>query len=66
VTVSECRDLGLAAYVKSSGCKLVACEGRVYKFECDAERLRELEVEYANSCCRRHDQDVMFLRQMQR
>jgi uncharacterized protein YaiI (UPF0178 family) len=66
VTVVECRDLGLAAFVKNKGFKLLGCEGRVYKFECGESEYRELEIEYANSCCRAHDSVVMSLRQLQR
>ena len=64
--VVECRDLGLAAYVKMSGVKLLSCEGRVYKFDCEQEDFRELEIKYANSPEREHDSNVMFLRTLQR
>jgi hypothetical protein len=62
----DCKDLGLAAYIKKSGVDLVACEGRVYRFACGEQRYRELELQYANSCCRAHDALVMYLRTLQR
>jgi hypothetical protein len=65
VAVIECKELGLAAFIKMKGHKLVSCVGRVYKFECETEVFRDLELEYANSCCRIHDATVMNLRQLQ-
>lgn len=63
--IVEVRDLGLAAYVKLKGYSLLACENRVFRFECPENVSKsELEIEYANSCCRQHDSNVMFLRQM--
>ena len=64
-TITECRELGLAAYIKMKGHKLVGCEGRVYMFECSPEKYREMEIEYANSSERVHDGIVMNLRQLQ-
>ena len=67
--IIETKDLGFAAFIKMSGLKLIACESRVFKFE--SERVSEgtnikseLEVAYANSCCREHDSNIMFLRQL--
>jgi hypothetical protein len=59
-------DLGLAAFMKMKGLRLVSCVGRVFTFD-SAEReelQRELEIEYANSCCRQHDSNVVYLRSM--
>lgn len=55
------KDLGLAAYCKSNGCKLLSCENRLFEFETN-KKLLDWEVEYANSCCRSHDQEIMSLR----
>jgi hypothetical protein len=61
------KDLGLAAYIKSKGLALVSCEDRVFFFETgsdDESVMAGLEVQYANSCCRQHDGNVMYLRSM--
>lgn len=67
----EVHDLGLAAYIKTRGLELVKCEGRSFSFESgvndDTAMLgvkRELEIAYANSCCRQHDSTVVYLRSM--
>lgn len=62
---TECRDLGLAAFIKMKGFKLLGCEGRVYIFDCSASEYKDLALEYANSCCRQHDSIVMNLRPLQ-
>jgi hypothetical protein len=64
----ETRDLGLAAYIKMRGHKLLSFENRMFRLEAmdddGNERTKgELEIEYANSCCRVHDSLVMGLRQ---
>jgi hypothetical protein len=66
MSVIETKDLGLAAFVKSRGFKLIGCENRVFKLEnVDSTASRaEMEIEYTNSCCRQHDSNVMSLRQL--
>jgi len=61
-TIVKIKDLGLAAFINGKGEKLVGCEGRAFLFECDATREKELRISYANSCCRDHDNNVMYLR----
>ena len=61
----ETRDLGFAAYILMKGYKLDRCENRMFIFnELSKSSGEKLSVEYANSCCRRHDSNIMFLRQM--
>ena len=65
----ETSDLGLAAYMKMKGLSLVSCTGRVFVFDCKSDDScelvkREMEVDYANSCCRQHDSTVVYLRSM--
>ena len=63
----EVKDLGLAAYihVHPKGFKLLNCTSRIFRFELkNGATLEELQVEYANSCCRSHDDAVRYLRQL--
>lgn len=73
----QTRDLGLAAYILTKGYKLYKCEDKNFTFEsfyepvsenCDEmselRELRELSVEYANSCCRKHDVNLLFLKSL--
>jgi hypothetical protein len=65
-SIIETKDLGLAAFVKTRGYRLIGCENRVFKLEStesNASRA-EMEIEYSNSCCRQHDSNVMSLRQL--
>jgi hypothetical protein len=66
MSVIETKDLGLAAYVKSRGFRLLSCENRVFKLESveNISSRAEMEIEYSNSCCRQHDSNVMSLRQL--
>lgn len=57
----ETRELGLAAFMKIRGAKLVEYSNRVFVFESDRD-LNVWRVEYANSCCYQHDTEVMSLR----
>jgi len=60
----EIDNLGLAAYMKMKGCKLLEVEGKIFKFESVEEKLSEDEwrIKYFNSCCFRHDTELMMLR----
>lgn len=61
--VIETKDLGLAAYMKTKGARLLGCENRLYRFESEISK-REYELEYGNSCCRQHDANVVYLRSL--
>jgi len=59
----ETRKLGLAAYIKMNGGMLVKYEKG--KFHLDADKVeRQWEVEYMNSCCHRHDTELVNLRKL--
>lgn len=63
--------LGLAAFVKINGGKLLGHEkdrhtGKgEFVFESD-KSTRQWEIEYSNSCCNLHDSEVMSLRKLMR
>ena len=61
--VIETNDLGLAAYIKMNGQKLMSINGKVFVFESERE-LDDWYVEYSNSCCHRHDTELLNLRKM--
>ena len=53
--------LGLAAYMRMQGAKIIRVEGKTFLFESDRP-IGEWRVEYNNSCCMRHDTFVCELR----
>jgi len=55
--------LGIAAYIKMKGHKLLKAEKGVFTFESD-KTIDELSVDYYNSCCCEHDACVCNLRAM--
>lgn len=55
------RKLGVAAYMKMKGAKLLSCVSGVFEFETDRP-FREWQIEYGNSCCCVHDTELMRLR----
>jgi len=57
------KNLGLAGFVKMGGGKLITFNKGHYVFE-STRNLCEWEVEYLNSCCSKHDDQVMSLRQL--
>ena len=71
----QTRDLGLAAYILSKGYNLYRCEDKYFIFtSCiepensekreSCEEFEMLSVEYVNSCCRKHDANVLFLKSL--
>ena len=61
----DTRNLGLAAYLKMREIKLLGIkEGNVFVFECSDKTLRDWEIEYVNSCCFKHDRELMSLRKL--
>lgn len=63
----EIKTLGLAAYVKMENGGFVSydAEQRVFTFDSD-KSAEEWEIGYANSCCSRHDSELMSLRRFMR
>jgi len=55
------RQLGLAAYIKMHGARLVVVEDRFFVMETDLP-LDEWRLRYNNSCCVKHDAMVCELR----
>lgn len=69
------KNLGLAAFMKMKGCKLLKVENRTFYFNFDKHNLKEKdkqfcndikvwEIEYLNSECLEHDTILMSLRKM--
>lgn len=61
----EVRRLGLAAFVRMNGGKLLEVVGKTFVFESE-KTFEDWQVEYSNSCCWRHDSLVLELRGMLR
>lgn len=57
------KKLGLAAFVKMKGGKLLKFGREGYTFDVNKSEA-EIEIEYLNSCCYQHDQQVMSLRSL--
>lgn len=65
----ETRKLGLAAYIKMQGGELKDVEGstNTFVFETQDEKsAQDWELEYMNSCCHRHDTELVNLRKLLR
>lgn len=61
----EIRDLGLAAFLKMNNVRLLNVrDGNVFVFESEGRSVRDWELEYVNSCCFRHDRELMGLRKL--
>ena len=63
----ETRDLALAAYMKMHGVPLASVSSRTFEFESkegDEKTIDDWAVEYSNSCCHRHDTELVGLRKM--
>jgi len=61
MAVIKVRQLGLAAYIKVNGAKLIGIEERHFMLESD-KTLEEWRLEYNNSCCSKHDAEVCEMR----
>ncbi len=65
----ETRKLGLAAYIKMQGGTLKGLEGGTNTFvfvETPDKSITDWEMEYVNSCCHRHDTELVNLRKLMR
>ena len=60
-TLVETRELGLAAYIKIQGGKLVGYKDRMFTFGTTKD-LDAWRIDYLQSECQRHDQEVLALR----
>jgi hypothetical protein len=61
----EIKELGLAAYIKICGGQLVSFENDHFSFESEMG-LNEWRVKYMNSCCYKHDMELMNLRKFKK
>lgn len=67
--VVETRKLGLAAYIKMSGGQLLGVkpESNTFRFETGEDKnIEQWEMQYVNSCCHRHDTELVNLRKLMR
>jgi len=63
--IVKTKKLGLAAYMKIKGCKLIGCDKGVFTLEAiNSASDREWEIEYMNTDCYRHDVEIMHLRKL--
>lgn len=69
-TVVETRKLGLAAYIKMQGGELLNFQpaSNMFTFKIKApsvgKSVQNWEFEYLNSCCYRHDSELVNLRKL--
>jgi len=71
MSVVETNDLGLASFMKMNGCKIVEVkskrESKIFVFESNDKKYASEEawkIRYLNSCCHRHDTELMMLRKL--
>jgi hypothetical protein len=57
----SCKELHLAAFIKSNGAEFLGFENNCFVFESEKD-LSQWRVEHSNSCCRRVDQELINLR----
>ena len=65
----QTRKLGLAAYIKMQGGELLAVDenNNTFKFkDGSGKTVNQWEFEYVNSCCHRHDTELVNLRKLMR
>lgn len=61
----EIKQLGLAAYVKINGGKIVGFQNGKFIMDTDKPE-HEWEIQYMNSESHKHDSEVMYLRKLMR
>lgn len=65
--VLEIKDIGLAAYMKMNGFKVLGYDGQTFQMEGDSYKsFDDWSLEYTNSCCCTHDNQLLQLRDMVR
>ena len=57
----SCKELHLAAYIKSNGAEFLGFENGSFVFNSD-KSLSQWRVAHSNGCCRRVDQELINLR----
>jgi hypothetical protein len=63
----EVKDIALAAYMKMEGCKVDAFDGASFRMtETGDKSVEDWSLEYTNSCCCTHDNQLLQLRNMVR
>lgn len=61
------KDIALAAYMKMNGCKVLSYDGNTFSMADDGSRdFDEWSLDYTNSCCCTHDNQLLQLRDMVR
>ena len=64
---TDIKDIGLAAYMKMHGCKVLGYDGSVFRMSVPDDRsASDWSLEYTNSCCCTHDNQLLQLRDMVR
>lgn len=61
------KDLGMAAYMKMQGYKLIRRRGREYDFaieECEQDQFYKVQIEYVNSSFATFDSEIMNLKKL--
>jgi len=67
--IVETRKLGLAAFIKMHGGTLQSVDdtSNTFTFEADSSKTAQAwEIQYQNSCCHRHDTELVNLRKLLR
>jgi hypothetical protein len=65
--VLEIKDIGLCAYMKMNGFKVLGYDGQTFQMEGDdSKSFDDWSLEYTNSCCCTHDNQLLQLRDMVR
>lgn len=67
--VTVTRKLGLAAYIKMCGAtlkKIDRAKGYYVFNDKSGKSIKQWEMEYMNSCCHRHDTELVNLRRLMR
>lgn len=67
--IVETRKLGLAAFIKMHGGELKSVQNETNTFAFEDESGKDAtawELEYMNSCCHRHDTELVNLRKLLR
>lgn len=61
MAIIETRKLGLAAYIKMEQGNFLGVVDNKFRFESEMTA-EEWDIRYCNTCCHRHDMEVMALR----